>query len=42
MNVLKTLVNNSLKKNYEKRKKTINIFTIFFISHKSDVKTFLK
>ena len=26
----------------EKKKKTINILTTFFISHKSDVKTFLK
>ena len=26
----------------EKEKKTINILTIFFISHKSDVKSFLK
>ena len=24
----------------EKEKKTINILTVFFISHKSDVKTF--
>ena len=26
----------------EKEKKTINILIVFFISHKSDVKTFLK
>ena len=26
----------------EKEKKTINVLTAFFISHKSDVKTFLK
>ena len=26
----------------EKEKKTINVLTVFFISHKSDVKTFLK
>ena len=31
------------KKNYGKRKKkTINVLTVFFISHKSVVKTFLK
>ena len=39
------MVNNSFKKSfYEKRKekKTINVLTAFFISHKSDVKTFLK
>ena len=42
MNVLKALVKNPVKKSfYGKRKK--NILTIFFfISHKSDVKTFLK
>ena len=26
----------------EKKKKTINVLTVFFISHKSDVTTFLK
>ena len=37
------MVNNSFKENfYEKRKKTINVLIAFFISHKSDVKTFLK
>ena len=31
------------KKNYGKRKKkTIKVLRVFFISHKSDVKTFLK
>ena len=41
--ILRTMVKNSVKENfYEKRKKIINILTIFFISHKSDVKTFLK
>ena len=40
---LRALVNNSVKKSfYRKRKKKINILTAFFISHKSDVKTFLK
>ena len=29
---LKVIVNNSFKKNYEKRKKIINVLTIFFIS----------
>ena len=40
--VLKTLVKNLVKQSfYEKRKKnTINVMTAFFISHKSDVKTF--
>ena len=41
MNALRTLVNNPIKESfYGKRKK--NILTVFFISHKSDVKTFLK
>ena len=39
--VHRALVKNLIKKNfYEKRKKTINVLTAFFISHKSDVKTF--
>ena len=38
------MVNNLFKENfYEKRiKKVINILIVFFISYKSDVKTFLK
>ena len=42
--VLRALIKNPVKKGfYEKRKKkTINAMTTFFISHKSDVKTFLK
>ena len=38
------LVNNSVKENFQgkRKKKAINILTIFFISHKSDVKTFIK
>ena len=37
----RVLVNNLFKeKFYEKRKKIINILTVFFISYKSDVKTF--
>ena len=40
---LRALVNNSVKESfYEKRKKAINILTAFFISHKSDIKIFLK
>ena len=41
--VLRTLVKNPIKENfYRKKKKTINVLTAFFISHKSDVKNFLK
>ena len=41
--VLKALIKNSVKKSFiGKEKKTINILTIFFISHKNDVKIFLK
>ena len=42
--VLKVLVNNSVKESFywKKKKKTINVLTDFFISYKSDVKTFLK
>ena len=37
------LVKNLIKESfYGKRKKVINILIVFFISHKSDVKTFLK
>ena len=41
---LRIMINNLFKENlYEKRKKkTINILTVFSISHKNDVKTFLK
>ena len=39
----KILINNLIKKSfYGKTKKTINILIIFFIFHKSGVKTFLK
>ena len=42
-NVLRALINNPFKESfYGKRKKVINVLTSFFISHKSDVKTFLK
>ena len=41
MSVLMILVKNPIKKSfYGKIKKTINILITFFISHKSDVKTF--
>ena len=41
MSVLRVLVKNPVKENfYGKRKKTINVLTVFFISHKSNVKTF--
>ena len=40
---LRELINNSVKKSfYGKRKKAINVLIIFFIFHKSDIKTFLK
>ena len=42
-NVLRALVKNPVKESfYGKRKKTINVLTAFFISHKNDVKIFLK
>ena len=42
--VLRALVKNSVKESFyrKRKKKTINVLTAFFISHKSDVKTFLK
>ena len=41
--VFRAQVKDLVKKSfYRKRKKTINVLTVFFISHKSDVKTFLK
>ena len=45
MSALRKLVKNPIKENfYEKRKKkkTINILTTFIISHKSNVKNFIK
>ena len=38
------LVKNLIKESFygKRKKKTINVLTAFFISHKSDVKTFLK
>ena len=40
---LRALVKNPVKKSfYGKKKKTINVLIVFFISYKSDIKTFLK
>ena len=43
-NALRVLVNNPFKESFywKRKKKTFNVLTIFFISHKSCVKTFLK
>ena len=42
-NALRALVNNPSKESfYGKKKKVINVLIAFFISHKIDVKTFLK
>lgn len=41
--VLKVLVKNPVKESfYGKKKKKINVLIVFFISYKSDVKTFFK
>ena len=38
---LRALVKNPVKESFSrKKKKTINVLTSFFISHKSDIKTF--
>ena len=43
MSALRVLVNNPIKESfYEKKKKVINILTVFFIFYKNNVKTFLK
>ena len=42
INVFKVLVNNLFKESYYRKKKIFNVFYSFFISHKSDIKTFLK
>jgi len=43
MSILRALVKDPIKESfYKKRKKIINVFTVFFISYKSGVKTFLK
>ena len=36
------MINNLFKKSFYGKRKKINILTAFSISHKSDVKTFLK
>ena len=43
-NTLEELVNNSFKESFygKRKKKVINTLTVFFISHKSSGKTFLK
>ena len=35
-------IKESFYKKRKKKKKTMNVVTAFFISHKSDIKTFLK
>ena len=43
ISAFRVLVKNPVKESfYGKRKEKINVFTTFFISHKNDVKTFLK
>ena len=41
---LRALVNNLVKESFygKRKKKSINVLTVFFIFHKSDIKTFLK
>ena len=39
---LRALVKNPVKESFYRKRKKINVLTTFFISHKSDVKTFLK
>ena len=40
MSALKVLVKNPIKESFYRKKKSINVLVVFFISHKSDVKTF--
>ena len=42
MSALRVLIKNLIKESFDgkRKKKAINILTVFFISHKSDVKTF--
>ena len=42
MDALRVIVNNPFKENFDGKKKVINVLTVFFISHKYGVKTFLK
>ena len=39
---LRAMVNNPFKESFMEEKKAINVLPVFSISHKSDVKTFLK
>ena len=38
--VSRIIVNNSFKENFYKKKKTINILRVYYISYKSSIKTF--
>ena len=40
MSAFRALIKNPVKESFDEKKKAINILTAFFISHKSDVKTF--
>ena len=40
ISAISALIKNPVKESFYGEKKTINILTIFFIFHKSDVKTF--
>ena len=40
--ILRTLINNPFNESFYKEKKSINVLIVFFISYKSNVKTFLK
>ena len=42
MSAPKSLVKNLVKKSFYGKRKKINVLTAFFISYKSDFKTFLK
>ena len=44
MSTLRVLVKNPVKESFygKRKKKTINVLIVFFISHESNVKTFLK
>ena len=40
ISAISALIKNPVKESFYEEKKTINILTVFFIFHKSDVKTF--
>ena len=42
MSALRALVKDPVKESFYGKKKKFNVLIAFFISHKSDVKTFLK